>query len=108
VALSRDASRLASGGVDGTVRLWDVSGRTSLGTLEGHTGVVWSVALSGDGQLLASGGDDGIVRLWDAPTGGVVHLLRSDRHYQRLDITGLTGVTEAQHAALIALGAVER
>ena len=33
--------------------------------------------------------------------------LRSDRHYQRLDITGLTGVTEAQRAALLALGAIE-
>jgi hypothetical protein len=35
-------------------------------------------------------------------------MLRSDRRYERLDITGLTGITEAQRAALLALGAVER
>src|SRR5207302_7248811 len=106
--LSRDGRLVASTGVDGTVRLWDVVNLTSLATLLGHTGVVWSVALSGDGQLVASGGDDGIVRLWDASSGAALRTLRSDRHYQRLDITGLTGVTEAQRAALVALGAVER
>jgi hypothetical protein len=46
---------------------------------------------------------------FDYGTGQPVHLrtLRSDRHYQRLDITGLTGITEAQHAALVQLGAFD-
>ena len=39
--------------------------------------------------------------------GATAHTLRSDRDYERLDITGLTGVTQAQRAALIALGAME-
>jgi WD40 repeat protein/transcriptional regulator with XRE-family HTH domain len=107
VALSRDCRRITSCGVDGTVRLWDVGDGKCLATLTGHTGVVWSVALSGEGQLVASGGDDGIVRLWGASSGAAQRTLRSDRHYERLDITGLTGVTEAQRAALVALGAVE-
>jgi hypothetical protein len=34
--------------------------------------------------------------------------LRPERRYERLDITGLTGITEAQRAALLALGAVEQ
>jgi hypothetical protein len=49
-----------------------------------------------------------MIRLWDAGSGECTRTLRSDRHYQRVDITGLTGVTEAQHAALLALGAIER
>ena len=69
--------------------------------------VVWSMALSEDGRLLASGGDDGMVRLWQVDTGACLHALRGDRRYQRLDITGLTGVTEAQRAALLALGATD-
>jgi len=34
--------------------------------------------------------------------------LRHDRPYERLNITGLTGITAAQRTALLALGAVER
>jgi WD40 repeat protein len=69
---------------------------------------VWGVALSADGQLLASGGADAAVRLWDTQSHARLHTLRPDRLYERMDITGLTGVTAAQRDALLALGAVDR
>ena len=69
---------------------------------------VWSVTLTDDGQLLASGSADGTTRVWNTTTGACLRTLRADRHYERLDITGLTGVTDTQRAALLALGAVER
>jgi WD40 repeat protein len=69
---------------------------------------VWSVALSADGQLLASGSFGGTVRLWEAPSGAHVRTLRAERRYERLDITGLTGITDAQRRALLALGAVDQ
>ncbi|MGJ6965896.1 nSTAND1 domain-containing NTPase [Streptosporangium sp. G11] len=69
VAFSRDGSRLASAGQDGTVRLWDVATHDQVGgPLVGHDGPVRSVAFSRDSSRLASGGEDGTVRLWNVAT----------------------------------------
>jgi WD40 repeat protein/transcriptional regulator with XRE-family HTH domain len=116
LALSANGDLLISGSQDGTVRVWRPIGRETMGpggrrllaTLRGHTSGVWSVALAVGGRLLASGSEDGTVRLWDAGSGACLRTLRSDRRYERVDITGLIGVTAAQRAALLALGAVER
>ena len=71
MAFSPDATRLASGSSDGTVRLWDAATGDEVRRFEGHTDWVSSVAFSPDGTRLASGSDDRTVRLWDAdsPTG---------------------------------------
>ena len=107
VALSADGRLLASGNFDGTVELWQVPDGQPLATLTGHTGPVYGVALSADGKLLASGGLDGTVPLWDVSSGTCVRTLRSDRRYERMNITGVTGITAAQRAAMLALGAVD-
>jgi WD40 repeat protein len=69
VAMAPDGSWLASGGHDGTLRIWDrVTGRQR-STLTGHKGPVQAVAIAPDGAWLASGGYDGTVRIWDSVTG---------------------------------------
>ncbi|MBV9356597.1 MAG: helix-turn-helix domain-containing protein, partial [Chloroflexi bacterium] len=69
VALSADATLLAVGTPAGEVRVWRVTDRTPLLSVQSHVGAVWGLALSGDGPVLASGGMDGQVKLWEVPDG---------------------------------------
>jgi WD40 repeat protein len=71
-------------------------------------GGVWCVAMSGDGQVVASGGFDGSLRLWNGTTGRSLRALVGDRRYERMNITGLTGITDAQRGVMRALGAIEK
>jgi WD40 repeat protein len=64
VSFSPNGERLATGGDDGLVRVWDMRGQL-LAKLQGHQGSIRSVHFSPDSQLLASAGDDNIVRVWD-------------------------------------------
>ncbi len=61
-----------SGGLDGTVRVWDLASGEQRGEpLTGHNGRVGSVAFGElEGRAVAlSGGDDGTVRVWDLASG---------------------------------------
>ncbi|MEJ7653006.1 MAG: hypothetical protein WKH64_06520 [Chloroflexia bacterium] len=107
VVFSPDGALLASSGEDQTVRLWEVAAGRGVLTLLGHTNEVVSVAFSTDGRIVASGSGDGTIKLWDVGTGECQETLRAEAPYAGMDVTGATGVTGAQRAAILALGAVE-
>jgi WD40 repeat protein len=107
VTFSPDGRWLVSGSDDQTIKLWDTTTWRCLTTLSGHTSRVWSLAFSGDGGTLASGGRDGSIRIWDMTTGECQRVLYPPRPYEGMNITGATGLTDAQRETLKALGAVE-
>ncbi|KAH7928957.1 WD40 repeat-like protein [Leucogyrophana mollusca] len=70
VAFSPDGSRIASGGTDALIRLWNVETGEGIPTFfEGHTGGVIAITFTPDGRRLISGSYDTTIRLWDVETG---------------------------------------
>src|SRR5690606_33276150 len=107
VAWSRDGRCLLGGGSTGTIHWWDAESGTEIQRHQSHQGWVRSLNVSPDGSMLLSSGEDGVIHLWDIARAELIRKLRIDRPYERMDISGLRGVSEAAHHGLLALGAVE-
>ena len=93
---------LASGGEDGTIRLWNIErNEPVVGELVGHSGPIGALAptaRSEGRQLVASGGDDGTVRIWD-----------TSRHIQVADVRRRGAVTALTNwvGSLLAIGSAD-
>ncbi|HEY1353785.1 MAG TPA: NB-ARC domain-containing protein [Ktedonobacteraceae bacterium] len=107
LSFSPDGKTFVSGGQDRMVRLWDVNSGQCLAVFHGHTHWVRAVTFSPDGRTFASGCYDGTIKVWERERAACLCTLRSDRPYERMNITRVQGLTDAQKAALKELGARE-
>ena len=69
IAASKDGKKLAAGGCDRAVRIWDLSAGLDKAkleqTVENHADWVLGVALTGDGKYLLTAGRDKTAKVWD-------------------------------------------
>lgn len=79
VAISRDGKRIASGGDDKTVRVWNPTTGKEVKLFDGHTGAVTDVAFDPEGDRVASSSSDGTVRVWNVESGKEVFCFRGHR-----------------------------
>ena len=98
---------LVSGDSNGTLNWWNIELEECMSIQEAHQGIIRCLKVSPDGKSLASCGEDGAIRIWDVESGEHLQTLRRDRPYERMNITGIRGLNEAEIAALHALGAIE-
>ncbi len=109
VAFSPDGLYLVSTSKDRTVRVWVVATGECIRTSTNHTDLVNFVVFHPDPDrlLMATCSHDETIRLWDTDFWICVKVLRPQRMYEGMNITGVTGLTTAQLMALRELGAIE-
>lgn len=66
--LAGSGGRIATGGEDCLVRVWEEDGLRS-SDLRGHRSPPFFLVFGGDGRFLASGGGQGFIRVWCLPEG---------------------------------------
>jgi hypothetical protein len=107
IAWGASEDELISGDSKGKLSWWDIPSGKCVRVREAHQGKIQSLKRSPDGCWLASCGDDGAIMLWNVYHGEHVQTMRRDRPYERLNITGIRGLSKAQKETLHVLGAWE-
>src|SRR5262249_46970844 len=112
VAFAPDGQAALFGSLDGTLRLWNVTGsaggllrrwlaRGELRRFVGHTQSVTSVRFDPSGRWAVSGSMDKTVRVWDVATGANLHVLTGHG-------AGVTGVALAPDGRHVLSGSMDK
>ncbi|KAJ8592643.1 chromatin associated protein [Rhizopogon salebrosus TDB-379] len=66
ICISPDGNFLVAGSEDKLIRVWSITNRMLVHTLEGHHGEVYALAFTPDNKTLLSASGDCTIRVWDA------------------------------------------
>lgn len=103
-AAAQRSGLLATGGEDGTVRIWSLVSGESLKTIPAHKKPITTLAVTADGQWLITGSEDATAKLWQLPGGklkrtfngnqGLIHAVAVDPKGERLATGGAEGTLQ--------------
>jgi WD40 repeat protein len=97
---------LVSASDDLTIRLWHPETGECFSILTGHQQSIESICYSPDLQLLFSTSQDETIKSWNLQTQQCIQTLVLPKPYQKMNITGSSGLSLATQNTLLALGAV--
>ena len=72
VAISPDGSKVITGSLDNTAKIWNISDGSLVTTLSGHEGGITSVAISSDGSKVFTGSWDKTAKIWNMSDGSLI------------------------------------
>jgi WD40 repeat protein len=113
LAMHPSGKVVAAAGDDPVIRLVAVDNGRILGEFHGHSRDISSIHFSPDGERLASTSWDETIKLWAVTEsaadwrGSCLQTVKTPGPYAGTNIAGVTGISAAQKAALLALGAIE-
>ena len=113
LSFSEDEQYLISGSFDRSIKIWNIETGGCVQTLQGHTGLVSAIALAPastptPAASFWSGSFDETLKAWDLASSECYKSFRTPRPCDGLNITGVTGLKDAQRSTLIALGAISK
>ena len=97
IAFDPVTGHLASAGVEGSVRIWDIETGESLREIKAHEKAITTVTVTEDGKTLLTGSKDNTIGIWDLETGRRISLLEG--HVKQVN-----SVAVNSNASLLASG----
>lgn len=90
VKYNRAGDILVSASKDNTPNVWWSQNGERIGTLNGHTGAVWTLDIASDSRRVITGSADNSARIWDLETGACLAVIPLDTavrsvHYSQGD-----------------------
>ncbi len=101
VAFNPRMPMLASGGLDDTIKIWDIETGELTHQLTGHSRGINGLSFGPTGQVLASCSDDDTIRVWNVGTGKTIHKLQGHTR-------DVTAVAIGYRGAILVSGSEDR
>lgn len=100
---SSDGKFLASAGIDGSLRIWDLTAGTS--EMFSDNDIIWSLAIGPESRSVYTASNSGATSRWNLDD-GTRKIYRSPRPYEGMDLSGAVGLSEATLRGLVGMGAI--